>query len=295
MGNASGTNTILGANVFSLAPGASTSAISTTGALYAAGTGTTNFPHFLIQPTAATASALWSTAGTAIGVNLASTSPDFIRCFVNGTGSGGVTGGYFRVSGAGNMTSSGAQYVQASSDFSTFKYAVGTSAAAVLSGWQITWAASSTQAEGTKDLSIGRNAAGILQIGNGTANASGSLTCTNVTASGTLAVTGASTFTGKATMNGGRQSAYVAKTALYTIASATDYCINCTSGTYSITLPTAVSIAGQEFIVKNSGTGVITIATTSSQTIDGQASGSITLNQYDSLSVMSDGANWIIT
>ena len=111
----------------------------------------------------------------------------------------------------------------------------------------------------------------------------------------TLAVTGASTFTGKATMNGGRQSAYVAKTALYTIASATDYCVNCTSGTYSITLPTAVSIAGQEFIVKNSGTGVITIATTSSQTIDGGASGTLTLNQYESLSVMSDGANWIIT
>jgi len=195
-------NTFTAANTFSLAPGASTSAISTTGALYAAGTGTTNFPHFLIQPTAATASSIWSTAGTAIGVNLASASPDFIRCFVNGTGAGGITGGNFRVSGAGNMTITGAQYIQASSDFSTFKYAVGTNSVSVISGWQVLWAASSSQAEGTKDLSIGRNAAGILQIGNGAANASGSLTCTNGTFAGTLSVTGNTTLgTGTAIKN----------------------------------------------------------------------------------------------
>jgi hypothetical protein len=39
---------------------------------------------------------------------------------------------------------------------------------------------------GTKDLSYSRNAAGVLQIGNGTANASGSLLLTNLTASGTV-------------------------------------------------------------------------------------------------------------
>jgi hypothetical protein len=39
---------------------------------------------------------------------------------------------------------------------------------------------------GTKDTSISRNAAGVLQIGNGTANASGSLLLTNLTASGTV-------------------------------------------------------------------------------------------------------------
>jgi hypothetical protein len=39
---------------------------------------------------------------------------------------------------------------------------------------------------GTKDLSFSRNAAGVLQIGNGTANASGSLLLTNLTASGTV-------------------------------------------------------------------------------------------------------------
>jgi hypothetical protein len=83
------------------------------------------------------------------------------------------------------------------------------------------------------------------------------------------------------------------KSALYTVV-ATDGTINCTSGTFTVTLLTAVGVT-KPYKVKNSGTGLITIATTSAQTIDGQASGAITLNQYDSLTVESDGANWIIT
>ena len=109
--------------------------------------------------------------------------------------------------------------------------------------------------------------------------------------SASVSITGGSIFGASVAAS---RSAYAAKTTTYTIVSATDDYINCTSGTFTVTLPTAVSIAGQEFIIKNSGTGVITIATTSSQTVDGGASGSVTLNQYDSLSVMSDGANWII-
>ena len=66
------------------------------------------------------------------------------------------------------------------------------------------------------------------------------------------------------------------------------------ANTFTVTLPTAVGITGRIYNVKNSGTGVITIATTSSQTVDGYASGTITLNQYDALNVQSNGANWII-
>ena len=95
------------------------------------------------------------------------------------------------------------------------------------------------------------------------------------------------------TWSTGVLAGYAAKTTTYGVL-ATDDTINCTSGTFTVTLLTAVGIAGQVFIVKNSGTGVITIATTSSQTIDGYASGVILLNQYDSLTVQSDGANWII-
>jgi len=92
----------------------------------------------------------------------------------------------------------------------------------------------------------------------------------------------------------GVQLEYSSVSATYQIVASTDYCVNCTTGTFTVTLPTASGRDGQAFIIKNSGTGVITIATTSSQMIDANASGALTLNQYDSLSVMSDGANWII-
>lgn len=52
----------------------------------------------------------------------------------------------------------------------------------------------------TGDTSLSRNAAGIVQIGTTTTNALGSLLLTNLTASGTLGVTGVSTLTGGATL-----------------------------------------------------------------------------------------------
>lgn len=60
------------------------------------------------------------------------------------------------------------------------------------------------------------------------------------------------------------------------------------------TLPTAVGITGQQFIVKNINTGTVTVATTSSQTIDG-GSTAVIYNQYTSLTFVSDGTNWNIT
>jgi hypothetical protein len=92
--------------------------------------------------------------------------------------------------------------------------------------------------------------------------------------------------------NGGLELNYVAKTSTYTIVNS-DYTIDCTSGTFTVTLPTAVGITGKMFIVKNSGAGIITIATTSSQTIDGALT--IVANQWDSFQLTSNGANWIIT
>ncbi|HRH54412.1 MAG TPA: hypothetical protein PLN38_13880, partial [Chitinophagales bacterium] len=81
-------------------------------------------------------------------------------------------------------------------------------------------------------------------------------------------------------------------TALRTL-DGSDELVNCTSGTYTVTLPTAVGFTGQ-YTVKNSGTGIITLATTSSQTIDGYASATLVLNQYDSYTLRSNNANWII-
>ena len=69
---------------------------------------------------------------------------------------------------------------------------------------------------------------------------------------------------------GGVTLPYKAVTSTYAITAA-DYMVDATSGTFTITLPTAVAVAGKIFEVKNSGAGTITVATTSSQTIDGDA------------------------
>ena len=84
---------------------------------------------------------------------------------------------------------------------------------------------------------------------------------------------------------------YVAKTALYT-ATNDDRVIDCTSGTYTITLPTAASQTGRTFIIRNSGSGTITIGRTGAETISGATSQ--TLAGYGSLDVISNGTNWLV-
>ncbi len=64
---------------------------------------------------------------------------------------------------------------------------------------------------------------------------------------------------------------------------------------FTVTLPTAVGVNGKTYTIKqtSSGTNVVTIATTSSQTIDGLASGVFKIGQqFDSMTVMSDNTNW---
>jgi len=63
------------------------------------------------------------------------------------------------------------------------------------------------------------------------------------------------------------------------------------NGTFTITLPTAVGFTG-EYIIKNTGTGTITVDTTSSQTIDGDLT--MTIVEEDSMVVRSNGTDWLI-
>ena len=84
---------------------------------------------------------------------------------------------------------------------------------------------------------------------------------------------------------------YIAKTGNYTLVF-NDYLVDVTSGTNTQTLPTAVGFAGKKYVIKNSGTGTTTVATTSSQTIDGVTT--LTLTQYQCVTVISNGANWVI-
>ena len=62
------------------------------------------------------------------------------------------------------------------------------------------------------------------------------------------------------------------------------------SGTTTITMPTAIGNTNM-YTVKNVGSNIVTIATTSSQTIDGSTSVPIKV-KYTSLTLVSDGANW---
>jgi len=97
-------------------------------------------------------------------------------------------------------------------------------------------------------------------------------------------------------VNGSFATAYVAKTALYTLTDA-DHTVEVTSGTHTQTLPTAVGITGREYFITNSGAGVVTVATTSSQTFVNVTATptTLTLNQFQGVTVKSNGANWIKT
>ncbi len=106
--------------------------------------------------------------------------------------------------------------------------------------------------------------------------------------------TGVPAWSSATASGGGNTQAYAAKSADYTINATTDYCIECTANSFVVTLPTAVGIVGQMFQIKDSGTGTITLNTTSAQTIDGHASGVVTLGQFDNIMLVSNGANWII-
>ena len=82
----------------------------------------------------------------------------------------------------------------------------------------------------------------------------------------------------------------VSKTATYT-ALATDDVVLCT-GTFTVTLPTAVGIAGKAYYIKNVSTGVVTLDGAGSETMDGETT--LTLSDDDSVEVVSDGSNWRI-
>lgn len=90
-------------------------------------------------------------------------------------------------------------------------------------------------------------------------------------------------------------TAYVAKTALYTLTDA-DHTVEVTSGTHTQTLPTAVGIAGRIYAITNSGSGTVTVGTTSSQTFVNVTATPTTLSltQFKFVQVQSNGTNWLV-
>jgi hypothetical protein len=86
------------------------------------------------------------------------------------------------------------------------------------------------------------------------------------------------------------------KTANYTALQSDDVILgDATSGAITITLPTAVGNTGEVFHIKkiDSSVNAVTIATTSSQTIDGVTTQTLGV-QYKNLTVVSNGSGWDI-
>lgn len=89
--------------------------------------------------------------------------------------------------------------------------------------------------------------------------------------------------------------ALVSKTSAYTLT--TSDCVvlaNATSAAFTLTLPSASSVpTGRQYLLKkvDSSANAVTIATTSSQTIDGSTTASLA-SQWSKLTVVSDGSNW---
>lgn len=90
-------------------------------------------------------------------------------------------------------------------------------------------------------------------------------------------------------------TAYVSKTGNYTVtANDSTVDVDTTSGAITITLESAASVSGRVHTIrKRAGSNSVTVATTSSQTINGVTT--YTLNdQYEYVTVVSDNANWIV-
>jgi hypothetical protein len=90
----------------------------------------------------------------------------------------------------------------------------------------------------------------------------------------------------------GFKYAHNAVSSNYTLTDNDDY-INVTSSC-TITLPTAVGRSGKRYVIKCVGSVTATIASTSSQTIDGNAASSYSFGgpNFNILIVYSDGSNW---
>jgi hypothetical protein len=94
----------------------------------------------------------------------------------------------------------------------------------------------------------------------------------------------------------GRKIAFSTKTANYSVVVTDDFlAIDATSGTITITLPSAVNNTGQIFTIKkvDISANIVTVATTASQTIDGSSTYSLN-TQYQAISVISNGSNWLV-
>jgi hypothetical protein len=168
---------------------------------------------------------------------------------------------------------------------------------------KIAWS-NSGNSVGTLDLGISRNAAGVLEVNNGTAGTPASIrflgaTVTGLAGSGTRMVVAdsAGVLSTQAIPSGGG-SAYsvTAQTANYTeTATSGTKIIKCdtSGGAFTVTLPTAVGNTATLIIKKTAGTAALTVDGAGTQTIDGGLTADI-IKVDESITLVSDNSNWLI-
>jgi len=122
--------------------------------------------------------------------------------------------------------------------------------------------------------------------------AAGTFTDLMVLKNGTVGIGPLSTPTSTFHNQGSFATAYIAKSTSYT-ATINENVIEVTATGQTITLPNAAGISGRIYTVKLTASGSSTIATTSSQTIDGATTYSLSA-QYKYVTVMSNNTQWII-
>lgn len=133
----------------------------------------------------------------------------------------------------------------------------------------------------------------------GNANTATALSSTPTQCSGGQFATGiaASGNANCATPAGGAPSVVSTSATSYSVSAATSTVIKASaaSNNVAVTLFTAVGNSGAQVVVKrmDATTNTMTIGTTSSQTIDGNSTIQL-FQQYDSVTLVSDGSNWVI-
>lgn len=160
------------ANTFSVASAASTAAQIFTGAWFTGGTGTTTFPHLLLQAAGTTASTTWNTAGTAIGVNaVTGFTGNFVDYKLAGVTKARIDIGGTNISNAGFFMIAGPPV-----GFNQFGFDLGLN-------HPLYWSSSDSTGN-NRDVAIVRNAAGVLEIDSSVAGTYRDLILRNITVGG---------------------------------------------------------------------------------------------------------------
>lgn len=107
---------------------------------------------------------------------------------------------------------------------------------------------------------------------------------------GNLIIEGELVVIGAEDKHGPVTTAYLEKGVNYTLVHG-DHVVVATVAGLTFTLPSAAGMVGQEFILKNSSAGSLTIDGYATETIDGGLT-AVLNTQYESITVISNGTNW---